>query len=163
MNSIKKSFKIILDSSSVDSYSGTQYNANYYIDLSRVIRNREDYDKNYYIYCTFISETNTSATVDITTTILYTLTLNLSNKFNNIYQYTNNNNLYNFVLPIQVNPSDDGLGGPHVGFLLQDKDQRPLYIENINNITNINLKVLENGSPTVAIADYICILTFVEC
>ena len=161
--SIKKSFKIVLDSTSLASYSGTQYNANYYIDLSKVIRNREDYDKSYYVYCTFISETNASDTVDIITTILYTLTLKLSNKFNNIYQYTNDNNLYSFVLPIQVNPSDNGAGAPHVGFLLQDKDQRPLYIENINNLTNINLSVLENGAPTAAIADYICVLTFVEC
>jgi hypothetical protein len=162
--SIKKSFKIVLDSTSLDSYSGTQYNANYYIDLSKVIRNREDYDKSYYVYCTFISETNTADTVDIITTILYTLTLKLSNKFNNIYQYTNNNNLYSFVLPIQVNPSDDsGQPDPHIGFFLQDKDQRPLFIENINNLTNINLCVLENGAPTTAIADYICILTFVEC
>ncbi len=98
--SIKKSFKIVLDCTSLDSYSGTQYNANYYIDLSKVIRNREDYDKSYYLYCTFISETNTADTVDIITTILYTLTLKLSNKFNNIYQYTNNNNLYSFVLPV---------------------------------------------------------------
>ena len=149
--SIKKSFKIVLDSTSLDSYSGTQYNANYYIDLSKVIRNREDYDKSYYVYCTFISETNTSDTVDIITTILYTLTLKLSNKFNNIYQYTNN-------------PSDDsGQPDPHIGFFLQDKDQRPLFIENINNLTNINLCVLENGAPTAAIADYICVLTVVEC
>ena len=161
MNSIK-SFKIVLDSGDVNSFTGDEYNANYYVDLSRVIRNKEDYNKNYYIYCTFISTTGTSATSNILTSLLYTLTLNLSNKFNNIYQYTNYN-LCNFILPIQVNPSNDGAGLPHVGFLLQDKDQKPLFIENINNITNINLKVLENGSPTVAIADYICILTFVEC
>ena len=133
----KKSFKIVLDSTILNSYTGTQYNANYYIDLSRVIRNKEDYDESYYIYCTFISETNTSATVDIITTILYTLTKNISNKFNNIYQYINNN-LYSFVLPVQVNPSDDGTGGPHVGFLLQDKDQRPLFIENINRKWSTN-------------------------
>ena len=38
-----------------------------------------------------------------------------------------NNNLYSFVLPVQVNPSDNGAGSPHVGFLLQDKDQRPIF------------------------------------
>ena len=88
--------------------------------------------------------------------------LNLSNKFNNIYQYTNNN-LINFILPVQVNPSDNGAGSPHVGIFLQDKDQRPIFIDNINNINNINLKVLQNGVLTLALNDYVCILTFVEC
>ncbi len=112
------------------------------------------------MYCTFISETNESTTVDIITTILYTLTLKLSNNFNNIYQYTNNNNLYSYVLPIQVNPSDNGAGAPHVGFLLQDKDQRPIFINNLHNINNINLKVFQNGTITNAINYYICTLTF---
>lgn len=157
----KKSFKIVLDSSNTNSFIGTQYNANYYVDLSQVIRKSEDYNKSYYIYCTFISLTNTSAVVNISTINLYTLTLNISNKNNNIYQYFNNN-LYSFILPVQVNPSDNGVGGPHVGFFLKDSEQRPLFIENINNITNINLSVLQNGDPTTAIADYVCILTFVQ-
>jgi hypothetical protein len=160
--SIKKSFKIVLDSIDTDSFTGDEYNANYYIDLSRVIRNKEDYDKSYYMYCTFISVTDISTTTQITTTLLYTLTLNLSNKFNNIYQ-NSNNNLCSFILPIQVNPSDNGTGGPHVGFLLQDKDQRPIFINNLHNINNINLKVLQNGTLTNATAYYICVLTFVEC
>ena len=79
-----KSFKIVLDSADDTSFTGDEYNANYYIDLSRVIRNKEDYDKSYYMYCTFISTTDTAASQSISSTLLYTLTLNLSNKFNNI-------------------------------------------------------------------------------
>ena len=86
----------------------------------------------------------------------------MSNKINNIYQNINNN-LYSFILPVQVNPSDDGTGLPHVGFLLQDKDQRPIFIENLNNINNINLKVLQNGLLCTSNQYYICTLTFVEC
>ena len=78
--SIKKSFKIVLDSSSADSFTGDEYNANYYIDLSRVIRNKEDYDKSYYMYCTFITNTDITTAMGIVSTNLYTLTLNLSNK-----------------------------------------------------------------------------------
>ena len=161
--SIKKSFKIVLDSTSLSSYSGTQYNANYYIDLSKVIRNREDYDKSYYMYCTFTTNTDITTAMGILSTNLYTLTLNLSNKSNNIYQHINNN-LYSFVLPVQVNASDNGAGSPHVGFILQDKDQRPIFIDNLYNINNINVKVLQNGILTnTIISDYICVLTFVEC
>ncbi len=157
-----KSFKIVLDSADDTSFTGDEYNANYYIDLSRVIRNKEDYDKSYYMYCTFISITDTAASQSISSTLLYTLTLNLSNKFNNIYQHSNNN-LCSFILPLQVNPSDNGAGAPHVGFLLQDKDQRPIFINNLHNINNINLKVFQNGTITNAINYYICTLTFVEC
>ena len=155
----KKSFKIVLDSADDKSFTGDEYNANYYIDLTRIIRNKEDYDKSYYMYCTFISTTDSAATSVISSTLLYTLVLNLSNKFNNIYQYTNNN-LINFILPVQVNLSDNGAGAPHVGFFLQDKDQRPIFIDNLNNINNINLKVLQNGALTLALNYYVCILTF---
>ena len=157
----KKSFKIVLDSDDTTSFNISEYDANYYIDLTKVIRNVEDYNKPYYIYCTFISSTDSAATSNMSSTLLYTLTLNLSNKFNNIYQ-NNNKNLFSFILPVQVNPSDDGAGGPHVGFFLQDKDQRPLYIDNLHNINNINVKVLQNGSFCNAVNSYICTLTFVE-
>ena len=157
----KKCFKIVLDSNDTTSFNISEYDANYYIDLTKVIRNTEDYNKPYYIYCTFISTTDSAVTSNMSSTLLYTLTLNLSNKFNNIYQNINNN-LFSFILPIQVNPSDNGAGGPHVGFFLQDKDQRPLYIDNLHNINNINVKVLQNGSFCNAVNYYVCTLTFVE-
>ncbi len=97
----------------------------------------------------------------MSSTLLYTLTLNLSNKFNNIYQNINNN-LFSFILAVQVNPSDNGVGAPHVGFFLQDKYQRPLYIDNLHSINNINVKVLQNGSFCNAVNYYVCTLTFVE-
>ncbi len=162
--SIKKSFKIVLDSTSFNSFTGGTYtNANYTIDLTRVIRDPNDYKKIYYMYCTFISETDTAISTGITTVnTLYTLTINLSNKSNNIYQYINTN-LYSFILPVQVNPSDNGAGAPHVGFLLQDKDQRPIFIDNLLNVNNAVITVLQNGNFCTATAYYICVLTFVEC
>ena len=157
----KKSFKIVLDSDDTTSFIGSEYNANYYIDLTKVIRDKDDYDKKYYVYCTFISASDATATSNISSTLLYTLTLNISNKSNNIYQNTNNN-LFSFILPVQVNTSDNGAGGPHLGFLLQDKDQRPLFLDNLHNINNINVKVLQNGATCMATEYYVCILTFVE-
>lgn len=157
----KKSFKVVLDSSDTNSFTGTLYNANYYVDLSKVIRKLEDYDKSYYVYCTLISKTDVIGTTNIVSTNLYTLILKLSNKNNNIYQY-NNFNCDSFIIPVQVNASDNGGGGPHNGFFLKDTDQRPLYIDNINNLTNIQLKVLQNNQSTTATAPYVCILTFVQ-
>jgi hypothetical protein len=159
----KKSFKIVLDSTSFDSFTGGTYtNANYFVDLTRVIREPEDYKKTYYMYCTFASDIDTSAATGIVSTNMYTLSFNLSNKVNNIYQYKNNS-LYSFILPVQVNPSDNGAGSPHVGFFLQDKDQRPIFINDLLNVTNITINVLQNGSFCTATAFYVCILTFVQC
>ena len=153
----KKKFKVVLDSTSFNSFTGGTYTN----DLTKVIRNNDDYSKPYNVYCTFISDVETSVSTGITSTNLYTLSLNLSNKSNNIYQFVNKN-YCSFILPVQVNPSDNGAGPPHVGFFLQDKDQRPLYIENLNNVNNIIINVLQNGDFCTATAFYVCILTFVE-
>jgi len=158
----KKSFKVVLNSLNLNSFTGTELDADYFIDLKNILRNKEDYEKSYYIYCTFITDTNSSTLIGLSSTDIYTLILNFSNKCSNIYQY-NNNNLISFVLPIQVNPSDNGAGAPHIGLILQDKDQRPLYIENLYNINNIKLQVLDNNVISTSDLSYVCILTFVEC
>jgi ribosomal protein L11 methyltransferase len=49
------------------------------------------------------------------------------------------------------------------GFLLQDEDKRPIFINNLYNINIINLKVFKNGAISTASFSYICTLTFVEC
>ena len=160
---VLKQFQIVLDSNSPDSFTGGSYtNANYYIDLTKVIRNTEDYNKPYCVYCTFISEADTETITNISSKNLYTLSLSFSKKSNNIYQYVNNN-LYSFIIPVQVQASDDsGQPDPHINFFLQDKDQRPLYIDNLYNINNIVINVLQNGNFCTATAFYVCILTFVE-
>ena len=111
----KKSFKVVLDSTSFNSFTGGTYtNANYYVDLTKVIRNNDDYSKPYNVYCTFISDIDTSITTGIISTNFYTLGLNFSNKSNNIYQFVNNN-LYSFIIPVQVQASDDS-GQPDLLF-----------------------------------------------
>ena len=88
----KKSFKIVLDSNSLNSFTGGSYtNANYYIDLTKVIRNTEDYNKPYYVYCTFISEADTETITNVSSKNLYTLSLSFSEKSINIDQYIKNN------------------------------------------------------------------------
>ena len=117
----KKSFKVVLESTSFNSFTGGTYtNANYYVDLTKVIRNNDDYSKSYNVYCTFISDIDTSITTGIISTNFYTLGLNLSNKSNNIYQFVNNN-YYSFILPVRFNPSDNGAGSPHVVFFYKIK------------------------------------------
>ena len=54
--SIKKSFKIFLDSNNTDSWFGSLYKANYYIDLNQIITDSNDFRKSYYMYCSFKSQ-----------------------------------------------------------------------------------------------------------
>ncbi len=56
--SIKKSFKIFLDSNDTDSWNGSLYKANYYIDLNQIITDSNDFRKSYFMYCSFISAAN---------------------------------------------------------------------------------------------------------
>ncbi len=53
MYKAKKSFKIVLDSNNTDSWTGSLYKANYYLDLTQIIQNNDDFFKSYYMFCLF--------------------------------------------------------------------------------------------------------------
>ena len=74
MNTIKKTFKIMLDSNNTASWTGTLYKAVYYIDLNQIITNNDEYCKSYYMYCTFLSESadNTANSINSTSFIYFT-------------------------------------------------------------------------------------------
>ena len=63
--SIKKSFKIFLDSNNTNSYTGGLYNATYSINLNTIITNSDDLNKYYYMYCSFVSTANDIANNNI--------------------------------------------------------------------------------------------------
>ena len=160
----KKSFKIVLNSVNIGSYTGNEFDATYSIDLTQVIRNPDDYKKSYYMYCAFYSNADKSNIIGIESANLYTLALDLQ-RANNNYNYDNQYPV-NFVLPVNVNPPDDVVGTlAHVSFKLNDNEQRPQYIDNILNLNNIRLTIYDDSLNIFnnATMNYICILTFVEC
>lgn len=165
---VKRSFKVVLDSYNTNSYTGSEFNAHYYIDLLRLINDDKAYDKQYYIYCNFLSKAENITNNQITTTNNYTLSLNFNNTSNQLYQYDQTKN-YSFNIPVE-NLTDTG-GAIHTLFKLNDNTQQPLFIQNIRNLTKINLQVYQNTAPNVQTifnpstpnnSKYICILTFVE-
>jgi hypothetical protein len=167
---VKRSFKVVLDSYNDNSYRGSQFNAHYYIDLLRLINDDKAYDKQYNIYCQFLSKAENITNNNITTTNNYTLSLNFNNNPPQLFQYNQTKN-YSFNLPVE-NLTDTG-GAIHTLFKLNDNTQQPLFIQNIRNLTKINLQVYQNtaGSPNVETifspadmtkSKYICVLTFVE-
>jgi hypothetical protein len=165
---VKRTFKVVLNSYIAGSYEGQQFNANYYVDLQKFINDEATFDKQYKVYCTFVSKSESIANNQITSTNMYTLAVNFNNNGIQVYNYNMSDN-YDFILPIQ-NITDTG-GTVHTFFNLQDINQRPLFIQNVRNLTNINIRVNQINTTASSVfnpttpdnSKYICILTFVEC
>lgn len=165
---VKRTFKVILNSYVTTSYEGTQFNANYYVDLTKIINDEATFDKQYKVYCAFVSKSESIANNQITSTNIYTLSVNFNNTSLQVYNYNMWEN-YDFVLPIE-NITDTG-GTSHTYFNLQDNDQQPIFIQNIRNLSIINLRVNQINTAGSSVfnpttpdnSKYMCILTFEEC
>jgi hypothetical protein len=159
----KKSFKIFLDSNNTDSWTGVLYKANYYIDLTQIIQNNDDFFKSYYMYCSFVSTANDVTVNSITPANVYTLHIDMG-KGLNVYEFKSIKTP-SFILPVQVLPSVLGVADPDTRFFLQEYDQRPTVIPNILNLNTIQIQVINTStdSTIASNAPYVCVLTFVEC
>lgn len=161
---VKRTFKILLDSDRTNSYNGTQFNANYFIDLKQIISDDEAYNKSYYMYCTFRSIANTIANNGITSNNVYSLHIDMG-KGINVYQYNHSKNV-SFLIPVSVS---NETATPQTYFNLTDDLALPVFLQNIRNMNFITLNLINNsnnatftGSGVDANLRYVCILTFVE-
>ena len=159
----KKSFKIFLDSNNTDSWTGVLYKANYYVDLTQIIQKNDDFFKSYYMYCSFISTADDVTNNSITPANIYTLHTDMG-KGLHIYQYRSIKTP-SFILPVQVLNSIVGAADPDTRFFLQEREQRPTVIPNILNLNTIQIQVINTtaNAITASNANYVCVLTFVEC
>ena len=152
-----------MDSNNTDSWTGILYKANYYIDLTQIIQNNDDLFKSYYMYCSFISTANDPTVNSITPANVYTLHIDMG-KGLNIYQYKNIK-IPSFILPVQVINSVLGVADPDTRFYLLDYQQQPTVIPNILNLNVIQIQVINTSTDSIIAsnANYVCVLTFVEC
>ena len=162
----KKTFKILLDSNHGASYTGSSiFNATYYIDLTKLLTNQEDFNKPYLMYCTFKSRADTVANNGVTNNEVYFLTIDLYKGYN-LYQYNNRSGNTVYVVPVSFS-----LEAPvsQTYFDLKDDDCKPVYISDLNNVSKIylNLSIASSSATfaplTPANSKYVCLLTFVEC
>ena len=162
MYKAKKSFKIVLDSNNTASWTGSLYKANYYLDLTQIIQNNDDFFKSYYMYCSFISNANDVANNSITPANVYTLHIDMG-KGLNVYEFKSIKTP-SFILPVQVINSVVGGVDPDTRLYLLDYQQQPTVIPNILNLNTIQIQVIDasTDSTTASNAPYVCILTFVE-
>jgi hypothetical protein len=160
--SIKKSFKIFLDSNNAASWYGTLYKANYYVDLNQIVTDANDFRKSYYMYCSFVSTTDYIVNNNISPANVYTIHIDMG-KGLNIYQFKRIKTP-SFILPVEsvfsVVATNDS-----TRFNLQEYQQQPTYINNILNLNTIQIQVIDTStdSTVASNADYVCVLTFVEC
>ena len=164
MSTIKKTFKIVIDSYNTNSYTGPLYMAIYFIDLNHIITNNDDYSKSYYMYCTFISEAGDNTTNLINSTSVYTLHIDMG-KAINVFQYKNVKTP-SFIVPVLTILNEASANSPYTSFYLKDSDQRPVFINNMLNVNYIAINVNNastNSTTTAVNTNYVCCLTFVEC
>lgn len=160
----KRTFKILLDSDRTNSYTGAQYNANYYIDLKQIISDDMAFDKSYYMYCTFRSRADTITNNGINSNNIYSLHIDMGRGIN-VYQYNHSKNV-SFLVPVSVS---NETATPQTYFNLTDDLAQPVFIQNIRNMNYITLNLINNstnatftGSGVDANLRYVCMLTFIE-
>lgn len=165
---VKRTFKVVLNSYNTNSYIGSQFNASYYVDLTKIIPNDADFDKQYKVYCTFRTKSESIANNEITSTNVYTLSVGFNNSGLNTYDYDMYKN-QSFILKVE-NITDTG-GTIHTLLDLVDSNAQPIFIQNIRNLTQINLTTYLNSVASQSVfnpatpnnSKYICVLTFEEC
>lgn len=164
----KKSFKVVLNSYDTASYSGIQTNASYFIDLKTVLRDPEDFNKSWYMTFALKSISALTANNLINPTKLYTLTLSLG-QFINTFQYKTSRPAVG-ILNINNDFTAYTSTACPTFFDTKESDNKSVFIDNLKNVTNINLIINDVTNGTIHDAlnfgmnanRYICILTFEE-
>ena len=166
-------YKIILDSYDTGSYSGNQYNANYFINMNQVIRSAEDLDKSYIMEVKITSMSSYSNESGFNPTILYGYNIDLGKRIN-AYQFNNqrlsccghlrfDNNAYLYT---SVTAGGNSTYNTQLNIKVDDGN---FFIPSLRNINNIRFRVSSSFDNTIFVsADdtksrYNIVLTFKEC
>ena len=174
-NPIKKSFKVWLDSNNTSSYSGKQFDANFTVDLNQCVREPWRLNASYAMTFEFISKASTFAIGTVTTTNVYTVHIDLGKGTSSMYRYAGQRTPAGIVrvstdgTPVWTVTA--GVADVPCYFNSRPTDNDPVFIENIRDITNININLIQAGSGTFNNADgatinnatkYMCCLSFQE-
>jgi hypothetical protein len=131
MDKPKKIFKVNLVSTDTTSWSGSLYNASYFVDMKTIVRDIEDYKKAYKMTFSFkgLEDAN------ILTTEIYAIHIDMA-KAVPITQYTTTNRLYTGMLGQKA---WEGRGIGYFSTVPDDNDAT--YYTNIQNIDRIGIRV----------------------
>ena len=166
---VKRSFKYALNSSDVDSFVGKQFNATFYVDFLKVIRDPEllkkQFKMSFVFQCPYaLATTNT---ISLTAGSTYGLHIDMGKA-----QYIG---MANFVKPpsgvVTVDAFMDGTA-VYTRFNSLYTDNCPVFIDNLLSVNQITLQLYDFQTNTVFntandttinnATKYICILQFDE-
>lgn len=172
---LKKNFKVWLDSNNANSWTGTQFDARFAVDLNQCIREQWRLNSSYKMTFSFISKASTFAVGTVSTTNNYTLHIDLGQGTPTMYRYTSVRTPAGIVRVSDVGSGvwtvTTGTADVPVYFDAAPTDNEPVFINNLKNVTFINLNLIQAGSGTFNSADtgsintatkYICCLNFEE-
>lgn len=166
-NPVARSFNVVLDAKSTNSWTGTQFNAFFTVDFTQVVREAWRLNKSYYMKFSFVSSAAASTTNTIVNNNVYTLHIDLG-KAPNIYRY-NNVRVPSGIVRVS-NEGSTALTNTY--FNSRPDDNAPIFIENLRDIISINLNLINataqetfntaNNDPINQATKYVCMLTFTE-
>jgi hypothetical protein len=171
---VKRTFKIFLDSNNTASFTGAQFNANFYIDLTHIIFDNEAFNKSYYMSFNFQSKSALTTNSTIQNDRVYSLHIDMG-KGLNIFQYRQVKNpagLLQIVNDFTSYTTAGGVTSVPIYWNTKETDNKPVFIQNIRDISQITLNVIDtqtnttfNGADDQTInsyTKYVCVLTFEE-
>ena len=166
---LKKVFKIVLDSNKTSNFTGSQFDANYVVDLSKILACDNDYDKAYYLTFSFRSRSGATAG-QLNMTTVYSLCIDLGKGFNTLSANMNRNHVG--IIPINNDFTTYTATNAPAFFDAKEADNAPVLIRNVRGLTSIRLTVVNNTDDTIfnsanngtinTNTAYVCILTFTE-
>lgn len=160
-NPVSRCFNVVLDSHTAASFTGPLYNATFSVDLKTIVREAWRLNKAYYMKFQFVAPFGDLSSLPVGK--VYTLHIDLG-KAQNIYRYSN------VKVPagiVRVSTEGSNAATPTPYLNSRPDDNTPVLIENLRDITSININLLDtsgggNGVTFGGSQKYICILTFME-
>jgi len=174
---LKKNFKVWLDSNTTSSWSGTQFNAIFPVNLNQCVSEVWRLNSSYAMTFSFISRASPFSTGTITTNNQYTLHIDLGKGTPTMFRYTSTKTPSGIIrvltdgTGVYVNPAAAGNFDIPCYFDSKPTDNEPVLINDLINVVNINLNLIQAGSGTFNSSDnatvntntrYICCLNFQE-
>ena len=140
-------YKIVLDSYDTSSFTGTQFNATYYVDFNKFITNQEDFNKPYKLNVSITSISSYTSESGLTpSTNLYYYSVDFSKQLTRNATFTNTRKPIKGVLGFENNADAYISTTAGANSVYQTKqnikvDDGPFFLNNLNNINNITFQV----------------------
>ena len=141
----KRRFNVVLDTYNTANWSGKQFDANWIIDLKRIVPDPAELAKPYKVTFTYFMMGGAFATSGLSQTSLYSLHIDFKRN-NNIFMLDKPQpyagNLYFNTI---VNAATPTLGQ----LVAYATDNHPIYLDNLTNLTMIETATIVNSTGAV--------------